>query len=510
MRSSLALLLVYAVLLAACTPAATPAAQPTAALTQPPAPTATAIPPTPTESAPPTEVPPTATAAPTEAAPTEAAPTAAAEPTTAAPEPTATSAPPAATPKPALAAGDPVVGKELWTAKTCIGCHGANAEGNIGPKLAGTGLGFDQVLLQVRVGAAPMPAFTAEQISDQDVAHILAWLKSLAVAPAPAPAASQPTYPIGALTAMWQHANDMKVKSDFAKDLPERQAQDDAGRLGILKQFAAEAAGQAQTAVAQGNQALNEVTDENVRASIRRTIESATRVADLANQAQGRGSFGEAYPLAAEMVRISRLDAWPLATQAVRDAGLTGTVRVQVVNPAGQPIPNAFVTVLTAHTPMGARTDASGRATISGVAAVPALQVKAYADGLVYHEVHVNLAPGATADARIALPGPSAGGQTPAVANAIVEPASGPGNGAVTLRVTATDPQGGSNLAEDQIFALNPALGQAFILRSIGGNQYQAQVQLPNLPAGAQTWHFFAVDHQCNTSSIIPVNYTVQ
>ena len=91
---------------------------------------------------------------------------------------------------------------------------------------------------------------------------------------------------------------------------------------------------------------------KNVRAVLRSAIEQANRVGELANQAQGKGSFGEAYPLAAEMVKISRLDAWPLATQAVRDAGLTGNVRVQVVNQAGRPIPNAFVTVLTAHTPV--------------------------------------------------------------------------------------------------------------------------------------------------------------
>ena len=309
---------------------------------------------------------------------------------------------------------------------------------------------------------------------------------------------------------MWQSINDMKVKSDFAKDLPERQAQDDAGRLAILKQNAGEAAGLAQAAVAQGNQAINEIPDEAVRAVVRSAIDQANRVADLANQAQGKGSFGEAYPLAAEMVKISRLDAWPLATQAVRDAGVTGNVRVQVVNQAGRPIPNAFVTVLTAHTPVGVRTDAAGKATINGVAAVPALQVKAYNDGLVYHEVHVNLAPGATADARIALPGPSVGGQTPAVANAVIEPGAGAGNGTVTLRVTATDPQGASNLAEDQIFALNPALGQAFVLRSVGGDQYQTQVKLPNLGAGTQTWYFFAVDHQCNTSGVLTANYAVQ
>jgi hypothetical protein len=185
-------------------------------------------------------------------------------------------------------------------------------------------------------------------------------------------------------------------------------------------------------------------------------------------------------------------------------------VHVRVTNAAGAPISDAFVTVLSAHTPLGARTDGSGRVTIVNVAAVPALQVKAYADGLVYHEVHVNLSPGATADASIALPGPSAGGETPSVANAAIEPSSGPGNATVTFRVTATDPQGMLNLAEDQIFALNPDLGVAHILRHVGGDQYETQVALPSLSAGVHAWYFFAVDHQCNTSNVLTVRYTAQ
>jgi hypothetical protein len=396
----------------------------------------------------------------------------------------------------------------VWGQKPCLNCHGANAEGGSGPKLAGTGLSYDQVLLTVRTGKAPMPAFAEDQISDLELQHIYAWLRSLAP-PTPTPAAV-PAYPTGALRAMWQHVNDMKVASDFAKDLPERQAADDAGRLNILKQHATGAVQQGQAAIAQANQAMNDIPDERVRATIRRVIDHVNAVIGHANQALGQGSFGAAWPQAAEMVRISRLDAWPLATQAVREAGLVGNVRVRVTNPAGAPIPGAFVTVLTAHTPVGVRTDASGQVTIPRVAAVPALQVKAYAAGLVYHEVHVNLSPGTTGGGTIVLPGPSAGGQTPAVANAVIQPSSGAGNAAVTFRVTATDPQGAPNLAEDQIFALNPALGVAYILHAVGGDQYALQVTLPNLRAGTHTWYFFAVDHQCNTSGIIPVQYTVQ
>jgi len=465
-------------------------------------------PPTPTEP-PPTATPtaeatatlapdePTHTPAPTPTATPTAIPTATLTPT---PVPTATPSLPE-TPNPAI-------GQQIWQQKPCTGCHGASAQGNSGPKLAGTGLTFDQVLLRVRTGAAPMPAFREDQVSDLELQHIYAWLRSLAP-PTPTPIAA-PIYPTGALKAMWQHVNDMKVKSDFSKDLPERLAGDDAGRLGILKQYAAEAVQEGQAAIAQADQAIRDIPDENVRAVIRRVVSEVNAVIGQANQALAQGSFGGAWPHAAEMVRISRIDAWPLATQAVRDAGLVGNVRVQVTDQAGNPIAGAFVTVLTAHTPVGVQTDSAGIATISRVAAVPALQVKAYAAGLVYHEIHVNLSPGTTGGGRIALPGPSQSGQTPAVANAAIEPASGPGNATVTLRVTATDPQGALNLAEDQIFALHPGLRRAYVLRHVGGDQYALQVTLPNLRAGVHTWYFFAVDHQCNTSSILTVQYTAQ
>ena len=75
--------------------------------------------------------------------------------------------------------------------------------------------------------------------------------------------------------------------------------------------------------------------------------------------------------------------------------------------------------------------------------------------------------------------------------------------------MTGTDPQGHANIAEDQVFALNPALGVAYVLRTAGGDNWETTVQLPNLPAGTHTWYFFIVDHQCNTSNIVTKTYTV-
>jgi mono/diheme cytochrome c family protein len=457
----------------------------------------------------PSEMAPTATTA--EASPTAGElPTVTTEPTGEppgeTPSPTAEAATPSSGPS-IPATPDPAVGQQIWAEKPCSGCHGANAGGGVGPRLAGTGLSFDQVLLQVRTGAPPMPAFSESQVSDLEVRHIYSWLRSLAASTPTQASSGLP--PTAALMSTWQHVNDMKVKSDFAKDLPERQASDDAGRLSLLKQYAGEAIEQGEAALIQANQALNDISDEGVRAIIRQVIDYTNQVIDHGNAALSSNSFSAAWPEAAEMVRICRLDAWPLATQSVRDVGLNGTVRVQVTDPAGNPMNGALVTVLTSHTPVGVSTDSAGRVTIANVAAVPALQVKAYDEGMVYHEVHINLSAGSVADARIALPAPSAGGQTPSVAGAGIQPSSGAGNATVAFSVTATDPQGRLNLAEDQIFALNPSIGLAYVLRHTGGDQYSAQVTLPGLSPGTHTWYFFAVDHQCNTSNILSASYTV-
>jgi mono/diheme cytochrome c family protein len=92
---------------------------------------------------------------------------------TAAPPPTE---PPAATLAPA---GDAAAGRQTWATKPCIGCHGANAEGAIGPKLAGTSLSLDQVVQTVRNGkGGQMPQFSTSVISDKELADIYAWLMS--------------------------------------------------------------------------------------------------------------------------------------------------------------------------------------------------------------------------------------------------------------------------------------------------------------------------------------------
>ena len=76
------------------------------------------------------------------------------------------------------AKGDAQAGQAAYT-KNCAACHGASAEGGLGPKLAGTKLAVSAVSSKVRAGAAPrMPAFDAAKVSDQDIANIHAWLQT--------------------------------------------------------------------------------------------------------------------------------------------------------------------------------------------------------------------------------------------------------------------------------------------------------------------------------------------
>ncbi|MGI8914785.1 MAG: c-type cytochrome, partial [Chloroflexota bacterium] len=111
----------------------------------------------------------------------------------------------------------------------CVACHGNNGEGKIGPKIAGTGLTFAEVLHQVRQPRGQMPPFSAQQVSDAQVQQIYDYLESLApptVAPAPTAVvtAAATTAGVGAATpgvavtvyARAAAVSETKMASDFA------------------------------------------------------------------------------------------------------------------------------------------------------------------------------------------------------------------------------------------------------------------------------------------------------
>jgi len=80
-------------------------------------------------------------------------------------------------------AGDAAAGRTLWAtlggSPYCGSCHGVNGEGAFGPDLAGRKVTFEQFRQQLRRPYGIMPAYTEQQVSDQQVADLVAFFGSL-------------------------------------------------------------------------------------------------------------------------------------------------------------------------------------------------------------------------------------------------------------------------------------------------------------------------------------------
>jgi mono/diheme cytochrome c family protein len=76
-------------------------------------------------------------------------------------------------------------GKRLFVRDGCYECHGYSGQGTIaGARLAPPVLNAAGITKYIRRPAGAMPAFTDKVVSDQDVADIYAYLKTIA-APKP-------------------------------------------------------------------------------------------------------------------------------------------------------------------------------------------------------------------------------------------------------------------------------------------------------------------------------------
>ncbi|MBZ0306310.1 MAG: cytochrome c, partial [Anaerolineae bacterium] len=75
--------------------------------------------------------------------------------------------------------GDTAKGESLWSSLPCQECHGEKGEGVYPiPAIQRTELDIQQFAEAVRRGPADMPAFTHHQVSDEEIAHLYAYLTS--------------------------------------------------------------------------------------------------------------------------------------------------------------------------------------------------------------------------------------------------------------------------------------------------------------------------------------------
>jgi len=82
---------------------------------------------------------------------------------------------------PKAPAGDPEKGHKIYMETGCSACHGTIGHGGAwqGPKLAPDPLAYPLFLNQLRQPRRSMPRYGAEVLSDQEVADMYAWLKTI-------------------------------------------------------------------------------------------------------------------------------------------------------------------------------------------------------------------------------------------------------------------------------------------------------------------------------------------
>jgi mono/diheme cytochrome c family protein len=87
-------------------------------------------------------------------------------------------------------AGDPANGARIYVAVGCFTCHGRAGQGGafnyVTPALAKTQWPVEALRAFLRVGVNDMPAYAKEVLSDQQVADIHAFLRSLPGSRSPA------------------------------------------------------------------------------------------------------------------------------------------------------------------------------------------------------------------------------------------------------------------------------------------------------------------------------------
>ena len=86
----------------------------------------------------------------------------------------------------ANASGNADTGKMLYTTQNCAMCHGADAQGGVGPRIGPPPGSMADFVNAIRKPTGQMPAYAPAAVSDEQVGDLYAYLKTME-APAQAP-----------------------------------------------------------------------------------------------------------------------------------------------------------------------------------------------------------------------------------------------------------------------------------------------------------------------------------
>ena len=91
--------------------------------------------------------------------------------------------------RPATPTGTAEAGKAVWALgnTSCRNCHGGDGEGAFGPALAGRKLPYERFRNYVRNPLGRMPGYIESELTNQEIADLVAYFDSLPPAPKPGP-----------------------------------------------------------------------------------------------------------------------------------------------------------------------------------------------------------------------------------------------------------------------------------------------------------------------------------
>ena len=91
---------------------------------------------------------------------------------------------PASSPNAATPAGNAENGKKIFSSYGCYQCHGYQAQGGPGSRLAPRPMAFAAFLKYLRRPTGEMPPYTSKVVSDKEVGDIYAFLLTIPQPPA--------------------------------------------------------------------------------------------------------------------------------------------------------------------------------------------------------------------------------------------------------------------------------------------------------------------------------------
>ncbi len=199
-----------------------------------------------------------------------------------------------------------------------------------------------------------------------------------------------------------------------------------------------------------------------------------------------------------------------MPTTTAQPSDDTGTITGRATdNSTGEPVSDVYIVVGWRDSQLAAITDAEGRYTVPNVPAGEPAPVFGFHEGQYlyrnsdYHDdLKIMLDPGETFTYDFTVREHDDPAGQPEVSDPSISSKTVAAGDTVTFGLTARGGEGGLS---PEVIASSPKLGQMVLLKSTGGDRFQAEFAIPaDTPPGDYPFAFFAASKKCYDPEVFP------